>query len=233
MSYFEKAYFVFDDNSQYIVDIIESNDFGTVITPLHVEVFLENIASLKDEIEHVVVSISHENISNFLSIAFVNKFSVGIVPSKKDKYLIKNLFCSSDINENIKVALSTDCKGIDLVKIDSKLMYTQALIGTVPLINKPLKKRRSSFYKRFLHGIKDFFYIHLQRFEIDTQNGRKIITAGSAIIIFNHSRNSIISRIFNFDESMRDGKITIVIISPFSIFEYLKLIFLFFTKKPI
>jgi len=127
MSYFEKAYFVFDDNSQYIVDIIESNDFGTVITPLHVKVFLENIASLKDEIEHVVVSISHENISNFLSIAFVNKFSVGIVPSKKDKYLIKNLFCSSDINENIKVALSTDCKGIDLVKIDSKLMYTQAL----------------------------------------------------------------------------------------------------------
>ncbi len=125
-----------------------------------------------------------------------------------------------------------DCKDIDLVEIDSKLMHSQAVIGTVPLLSKSSRKLRSSFFKVLIYGVKKFFSIELQRFKITTANGREITTAGSAIIIFNHIRDGFVSKMFDFDESIRDGKVTIVIISPFSILEYIKLLMLFFVKKP-
>jgi len=223
MNYFPNAYFIYDENSKELIEKIESNKFDTKITSILIDDFIDDILNIGDEIEHVVISLSKDKIPEFLAIAYRLNLSIGIVPMPSQKEQIKSLHASSDIDENIEIALRDDCKGIDLVKVNDKLIYSQGIVGTVPLISDKGIANKRSFFRDFVYSIRKFFSIELQKFEIETDNGQVVTTAGSAVMVLNHTGNSLISKIFNFNQSIRDGKITIVIVSPFSIFEYAKL----------
>ena len=224
MNYFSDAYFIYNDDSKYLVEEIENNEFGTQVTSIYVDDFIDDIVAVDNNIKHVILSVLQEKAAKFLEIAYKYNLSIGIIPLPSQKEQIKNLYASDDIKENIEIAFRDDCQSIDLVEINGDLVYSQGVIGTVPLVGEKLKKIRSSFFKTFIYSIKKFFSIELQKFEITTHNGQKIITAGSAIVILNHTKNGLISKIFDFNQSMRDNKITMVIISPYSIFEYIKLL---------
>ena len=224
MKYFTKVHFIYDDDSVALVQEMESNEFDTSIVSIYVAEFIDNDSLKYQEIEHLVVSVSQKDINPILSIAHKYNISVGIVPIASRKEQLKNLYCSTKLKENIDIALRDDTKGIDLVEINGELIYSQGIIGTVPLVGDKLKSVRSSFFKTLIYSVKKFFSIELQKFEITTKNGQKITTAGSAIIILNHTKNGFLSKIFKFNQSMRDGKITIIIISPYSVFEYFELL---------
>jgi uncharacterized hydrophobic protein (TIGR00271 family) len=105
------------------------------------------------------------------------------------------------------------------------------VIGTAPLIGDKMKNVRRSFFKTFIYGVKKFFSLKLQKFEITTKNGQKIVTAGIAIVVLNHTSKGFLARHFDIQQSMRDGKITIVIISPASLLDYIQLLTRMFFKK--
>lgn len=220
LNYFSKAYFIYDDDSTFLIEDVESNEFGTKITSIYIEDLVDDFLPVDDDINHMLISVSHENLSKLLTLAYRCDISVGLLPSESQKEEIKAIHASKDFQENIDIALREDSKSIDLIEVNGELVYSQGVIGTVPLIGRNLKKVRLSFFRTLLYAVKKFFSIELQKFEITTQNGQKIVTAGSAIIILSHTKNGLISKIFNFNESIRDGRITIVIISPYSIFEY-------------
>ena len=232
MEYFEKAYFVYDEESAELIDLVVTNSFGTKITAIYIDDFLEQGEDLAKDAEHVVISIHEEYIPEFLVHAYKGNFSVGMLPLPSQKEFIKNIFASSDIEENLDIALQKNTKGVDLLLVNETIVYSQGVIGSVPLITKKFKRTKSSLFKVTLYALKKFFSIELQKFEITTANGKKVVTAGSAIVVLNHTSSNLISKIFNIKQTMRDGQITLVIVSPFSVFEYMKLLSsLLFPKK--
>jgi uncharacterized hydrophobic protein (TIGR00271 family) len=232
LKYVKNAYFVYDDDSYELIEIVQNNRFDVEILPINIEDFIDNIVSIGDDISHVVVSISQKKIPEFLNIAYRCNFSIGILPLPSQKEQIKNIFASNDIDKNLDIALRDDYKLIDLLEVNGKLVYSQGLIGFVPLIGKNFKKSKSSFLRAILYAIKKIFTIELQKFDITTENKKIVTTAGTSIIILNHTSNNLISKVFNIKHSMRSSEVTIVIISPFSILEYIKLLsFIFFVKK--
>lgn len=224
MTYFEKAYFIYDDNSAYLVEEVEKNEFVVAITSMKIEDFIDNIIDIGDEIEHIIVSVSQRRFRELLVIAHRYKISMGILPIATQKEEIKHLYASHKISQNLEIALRKNTKAIDLVEVNGNLIYSQGVLGTVPLMGKGSQTIRHSFIKTIIYSIKKFFSIELQKFEITTKNGQNIITAGSAIVILNHTKSDLIFKMFNFNQSIRDGKITLIIISPYSIFEYIKLL---------
>ena len=232
MQYVKKAHFVYDDDSKELIELLSENEYGVEILPVYIDDFIDYISKIGDEISHAVVSIHFEKIPEFLAIAYRCDFSIGIVPLLTQKEQIKNLALSTKMEENIELALRVDSKRVDLVKMNDDLIYTQGIIGDVPLIGSNMVKIRRSYIKSILYAIKKFFSLRLQKFEITTANGQKISTAATAIIILNHTTKGFISKIFNFEQSMRDAKITLVIISPSSLFDYIQfLTSILFTKK--
>ena len=227
MEYFKEVYFIYDAESEQLITPLVENKFAVKVIPLHIEEFLTNIKSIGEKIEHIVINVAEEKLSEIIIIAYQYKISVGIVPLPHQKEWIKNFYCSSDIEENIDIALRENPKPIDLIQINDTLKYANGVIGTIPLLDKNLRKTSESSKSRFFSEIKRFFSIRLQKFEITTANNKTITTAGSAVVILNNTNTSLLSKVFDFDQSMCDGEITVVIISPFSVFEYLKLISMF------
>jgi len=221
MQYFTQAYFIYSDDSKELIDEIKNNPYNTQITALHIKDFLENFAALSERIKHMIVSIDEE-IPDLLTIAYKHNLSIGFVPLLSYKEQIKNIYGYADIKKNLEIALRDDSQTIDILEINSHFIYAQGAIGTVPLLGENLKNVRNSFVKTFLYAVKKFFSLELQKFEITTDNGQKITTAGSGIVVLNHTKSGFLSRIFNIPQSMRDGKITIVIISPYSVVAYIR-----------
>jgi len=228
MEYFSKAYFIYDEESQELIDFVRSNKFGTKIEAVYIEDFLKYEEDILRGIEHVVISLLESKIPSFLKIACLYDFSIGILPTDSQKEFIKNIYASSDINENLSIALQKNAKTIDLITANGEIVYTQGIIGFVPFIGKHFKQTRTSLLKATLYAIKKFFSIELQKFEITTANGKTVTTAGSAVVILNHTSSIVISKIFNIKHTMHDGEITVVIVSPFSVIEYIKLLTSFF-----
>ena len=231
MTYVEEAHFIYDDDSKELIEKLELNQYGTKITSIHVDIFIDSIGEIFQSIEHIVISLSKSKISELLSIAYMYNCSIGVVPSPLQKKELKHFYLSSDINENIEISLQDEFKPVDLVKVNDELVYSQAIVGSIPFIGNNLKKTKLSIFKSFVHALIRFFSIKLQKFEITTENGQKIVTAGSAIVVLNHTTKDLLAKIFNLEQSMRNGSITLVIVSPHSIFEYMKLIFSIFTHS--
>jgi len=231
MEYFEKASFIYDDESENLIEFVCSNSFGTEIEALHIDKFLALDPQSLNKREHVVISIAERNIHSFLECAVAYSFSIGILPTNEQKEFIKSIYASSDMQKNLDIALQNNPKSVDLIRANGDIVYSQGLVGFVPLIGKKLKQTRSSTFQALLYAVKKFFSIELQKFEITTANGKKVITAGSAIVVLNHTSSILISKIFNIKHSMRDGQITLVIVSPFSVLEYIKLLASFFMPQ--
>ena len=222
MDYIKKAHFIYDENSKELLEVVISNEFGTEIVPIYIDDFIDNIVKIGDTISHAIVSINEDKISEFLAIAYRCDFSIGILPLVSQKDQIKNLYLSSNLKENLDIALRDDYKRIDLVAVDNKLLYEQGVIGIAPLMGRNLVNVRHSFFRSLVYAVKKFFSLKVQKFDITTKNGQKITTAGIALIILNHTTKGFLSKIFNFEQSMRDGKITILIISPSSLLDYIQ-----------
>ena len=224
MEYYSQACFVYNDNAKELIDFVKANRYNTKIDAIHIDEFLKRVDSIHKEIEHVVVSIDESRIVEFLAAAYRYHFSLGILPLPTQKEQIKNIYGTVDIETNLEIALKNNAKTIDLVLVNDQLVYSQAIIGDVPLLGKKLKKTRSSLFRSSLYAIKKFFSIELQKFEISTENGKVVTTAGSGIVILNHTSSSLLSKIFNIKQTMRDGQITLIIVSPVSIFSYIRLL---------
>jgi len=228
MQYFKQVYFIYDKEGEGFVSALVENELDVEVIPLDIDQFIADITHLADKIEHIVLSVDISRFFELVDIAYKYNISIGIIPPPNQKEQLKNFYCGKDIDENIDIALRDNCKFIDLIQINDKLMYTNGVIGAIPLLDKNIRKPvMESFKNRLISKVKRFFSIRLQKFEITTANNKTITTAGSAVVILNNTNTSPISRVFDFDQSMCDGEITVVIISPFSIFEYFKLISMF------
>jgi uncharacterized hydrophobic protein (TIGR00271 family) len=218
LEYFKKAYFIYDESSQYLEEYIKSNEYSTDIISIHIDDFSENIFKINNDCTHAVISISEDMVSRLLVLFRKYSISIGILNSSSQKEALKSL----------EVVLQDNCKSIDLCEINGEISYSQGTLGTVFLIGNNMQKTRHSFLRTFLYAIRKFFTTELQKFEITTHNGHKIVTAGTALILLSSIKNNLISRMYNFEQSARDGNLTLVILSPYSILEYFKLIFSIF-----
>ena len=223
MTYIKQAYFIYDDDSKELIEKLESNQFSTTITSVHVDSFLKSTSEFSD-IEHLVISLCKSKISQLLSIAYKYDLSIAIIPLPSQKQQLRHLYPAASIDTNIEIALQENSSRVDLVKVNDDLVYSQAIIGSIPLIGDTLKKTNLPRFKTFALSLKRIFSIELQKFEITTANGQKVTTAGSAIVILNHTTKGLLAKVFNLEQSMRNGSITLVIISPYSLLEYVKLI---------
>ncbi len=223
MDYFEAAYFIYDDTAKKFIEKVSKNQYGTQIYAYHINQFIADDFMPLPDVQHAVACVSGLHLNKLLQTLYANHFSIGVVPLPGSKEQINNLYATTDFDKNLHDALQSDTKAVDLVEVNGTLMYSQAIIGRIPFFDTAQRVRKS-FFKRLLYGIRSFFSIRLQKFEILTENEKKIVTAGSGIVILNHIHNNRLSKVFDFDTSMRDGQLTAVVVSPFSLITYIRML---------
>jgi len=226
MEYKKQVLFVWDDNGQKYLEELDKNPFGTKVVDCEASLFLTHPENFLPDSEHVVVAAGMTVIKQIIMLIESWDFSLAFLPLESQKKLIRLLDLSSKCEDNIETALSDDAKEIDLIKCNGALVEFKATIGSIPLIGLVSQTGKPwLFFSNLKEGVTQFFKIHLQQFEIETANGKKIKTAASGVFVLEHGRQSILSKMILSEHSRRDGQVMLVLVSPFSVIEYSKFLF--------
>ena len=223
MKYIKKAIFIYNDESAKLIDTVSKNPYGTEIFAYHIKQFLKKAETICKLAEHIVVSLQEKELASVFALIQEYRFTVGFLPLLSQKEQLKNLALSANMEQNLSIALQDNVQYIDLLQVNGSMIYTQAVIGDIPLFIDKMKTNHLSFWQSLHYMIKKVFSLSLQKIEITTYNGQKIVTSAMAVVMFNHTTKNIISKIFGIEESLRNGNVTAVIISPASLSEYFSL----------
>lgn len=219
--YVSAALFVYSDDTKHLIQPLQNNSSGTRITPVAFDALMQTPQVQLEGVDHVVVAGSLDTIKEILMLAIKYHFSIGIIPTAKQKHLIKFYDLPKNPSAAVELALQQDGQTIDLILCNGKIMMFKAAIGRIPFLDTSIN---ASWIRIVTAALKKFIGFRLYAFEFRTAGKQKINTAASGCMILQHSRRSFASRLISHDHSFTDGMVSFVISAPISIIDYIKLL---------
>ena len=178
---------------------------------------------------HFLVTGSLDEIKRLLVIAQQNEVTVGIVPTPKQKELMRTFSLPSKFEDAISLALIPTDKKLDLLYSNGSIVLQEVVIGDAPPLDLFDSTLKGTTYfdriKMFWHTIKKVKHLkHTQMKIIDAkENEIKLSAVGIVGIEYNNA--TFASKLIASQLSANDGKLSIVILSPTSIVQYMGYLF--------
>ncbi|RLA24988.1 MAG: TIGR00341 family protein [Gammaproteobacteria bacterium] len=221
--YVNSALFVYNEKFESLCAELEDNVFATQIHPVTVEALLANPQATLQGVEHVIIAGSITDIKAVFSLAQKYNFSIGLIPDKSQKKLIKSFNLPIEADKVIELAFQERSQAIDLLLCNGNILLFKATIGWLPLLdsNADIDLNKLKF---LIESIKRSFKLKLLRFSFTTAKGQKITTAASGCILIQQQQGSLVSKIIENDSNISDGAVSMVIFSPISIVVYSKIL---------
>ncbi len=219
--YVTSALFVHTEDTTHLIKPLQNNSSGTRITPVAFDALMQTPQEKLEGVAHVVVAGPLDVIKEILRLAMKHQFSIGIIPTKKQKHLIKFYDLPKNPSAAVELALRKDGQTMDLILCNGKIMLFKAAIGRIPFLDTPAK---ASWIQILLNALRKFVSFRLYTFKFGTAGKKEIDTAASGCMILQHFRGSFASRLISHDHSLTDGMASLVISAPISIIEYVKLL---------
>lgn len=218
MTYIQNALFIYDDKESSYFSLVEDNDYACTCKNISLEAFLNDPLSYKLYAQHLLVACESENLHKVLQVAVKHEYSIGFLPSNKQKELIRAYSLSTTLSENLEIALRDEREFIDLIECEEEFFHLKIRLGEIPLIQTMDKE--DGFFTKVKKSFRQFLTLKLFAYDIKTSH-KEIKTAASGLMIANHAHgSSVINALFK-DASMRESKMSMVIVSPFSILQYI------------
>jgi len=219
--YVSSALFVYTDDTKHLIKQLQNNSSGTRITSVAFDALMQTPQNQLEGVDHVVVAGPLDVIKEILRLAMKYQFSIGIIPTKKQKRLIKFYDLPKRPSAAVELALRQDGQIIDLILCNGEIMLFKAAIGRIPFLDTPAK---ASWIQVLLNALRKFVSFKLYTFKFGIAGKKEIDIAASGCMILQHSKGSFASRLISHDHSFTDGMASLVISAPISIIEYVKLL---------
>ena len=231
VEYVDSSLFVYSEAGSIYLDDILANEHGCSISPVSIDELRDNSATLLKDISHVVVAAELSIIKKILQYAIEYGFSVGILPLDSQKVLKRCYKIPGQRQEMISLALSAQPSELDIVYCNDQILLFKGVIGWVPLIDS---QKTTGKFKILVDALKKMHSLHLLPFTISTlgKSQNKTSTAACGCVVLETPELSYASSMIGDDCSSEDSMVSTVVIAPFSIVDYIKLLWLRIFSDP-
>lgn len=221
-------YYIYTKSSEeFVHKVLEYIDSKEMAIEL---VEIDTLESLVlKEGDHLIVTGKVYTLKQVMAYAFEQGVSLGIVPLREQKELIETFALSSTFEESIDRALEPCEKKIDLLYCNDSLVLEEVVIGEVPplesssscMAQETLWERTQSFLSIF----KKVRHLTHTSFTMSTAKDQVLkFSAIGAVGVEYNSRtfaSTLIAKYLKFN----DARLSLVILSPSSILQYMGYIF--------
>ncbi|CAA6818048.1 MAG: Unknown protein [uncultured Sulfurovum sp.] len=179
--------------------------------------------------EHLLVSACVNDIKKVMDFTSKKSLSLGIIPHGTQKELKSTFNLPNTLEKQVDLALTPCDKKLDLLYCNEKLVLQEVVIGEVP----PLDSFSSSMEKlSFWERSKSFFSM-LKRIKLLTHTSFTITTAKEKVLKFSaigavgveYNNRTFAAKLIAKYLKFNDSRLSLVILSPSSILEYMGYIF--------
>ena len=178
---------------------------------------------------HLLVTGTIEHIKAVMQYAHEHNMSMGIVPLSEQKELKHTFLFSSNFEKSVDSALEVSERKIDLLYCNEQLVLQEVVIGEVP----PLDSFSSSTEKEgFVSRVKSFFGLfskikNLKHTAFTVTTGKEKVLKFSAVgaVGIEYNNRTFASKLISKYLMFNDARLTLVLLSPSSILQYMGYIF--------
>lgn len=231
VEYADSSLFVYSEAGKTYLDYLVDNDYGTSISPVSIAELRENSATLLKDIPHVVVAAEIPILKEILHLAVEYGFSIGLLPLDSQRALKRCYAIPHDRADMIDLALRADPSEVDLVFCNETILLFKGVVGWVPLLDNQISAGK---FEIIANAFRKMSSLHLLPFRIAThgKSQNTTSTAACGCIVLETPELSYISGMIADDCSFEDAMVSTVVIAPFSIIDYLKLLWMRIFSDP-
>lgn len=182
-----------------------------------------------DDISHLLVTGCLDEIKPVLSIAQENELSIGIIATPKQKELIRTFSLPTKLEDAIALGLSKTEKNIDLLYANGNMVLQEVVVGDAPPLDQidTLLKSQTYFYRiktfwKTMLRVKDLKHTQMKITDAK-ENEIKLSAIGLVGVEYNNA--TFAAKLISSQLSASDGKLSVVILSPTSIVQYMGYLF--------
>ena len=219
-------YYIYADDKQEFIDECKQYLEGKELVYLPFSKLGELAIATVSQL--IVTGCSHE-LKLLMSIAEQNDIPLGIVPTPEQKELIKTFALAVKAEDAIAQALSVSEKKIDVLYCNGEIVLQEVVVGDAP----PLDRFDSTLNgKSYLDRVKIFWRTmkrvkelkHTQM-KITDAKENEIKLSAVGVVGIEYNNDTFASKIIAPQLSANDGKLSIVILSPRSMVQYMGYLF--------
>ncbi|HFD13821.1 MAG TPA: TIGR00341 family protein, partial [Epsilonproteobacteria bacterium] len=181
------------------------------------------------EVHHLLVTGSVEEIKRVLAIAHQNNLPVGIIPTSKQKELMRTFSLPSKLEDAVELALIPSEKPLDVLYANDTVVLQEVVVGDAPpldvfdtaLGDKTYFDRVKIFW-RTMRKVKTLQHTQMK---ITDANENELKLSAVGVVGLEYHNNTFASKLVSSQLSASDGKLSMVILSPTSIMQYMGYLF--------
>lgn len=215
--YVKDALFVYADDQPSLIQKVEGNPCGCLITSCSLQDALSTPGAHFQDVGHVVVAGSLADIKAVMSLVSEFGFSLGLIPSRSAAALTSCYGLPGDLDSLIDLSLRDDPETMDVIRCNGHIMLLYAAVGRLPLLDARGYKVRLTLA---LKAAFELVGMRLQAMTFKTAGGRTVETAASGCMLVQRHGQSLASRLIARNGSFKAGKISIVVAAPMSVADY-------------
>ena len=178
---------------------------------------------------HLLVTGCVDEIKILLAIAHQNALTVGIIPTPKQKELMRTFALPAKVEDAISLALIATDKKLDLLYCNGTIVLQEVLVGDAPPLDQfesTLKGKnvfdRVKLFWRTMLKVHDLKHTEMK---ITDAKENEIKLSAVGVVGVEYSNATFAAKLVSDGLSASDGKLSIVILSPISVLQYMGYLF--------
>jgi len=197
---------------------------------------LSELVSISHEhFTHYMVCGTTEEIKEVLQFVLMTHKSVGIVPLPEQKELIRTFALPSKLEENLIQAMTPSEEKIDILYSNGEIVLQEVVVGDVPPLDTydTVLKGKGIFrrIKLFFHTLKKVKRLHHRRFTLTDENDKILKLSAVGLVAMEYENATFASKLIASQINAQDGKLSMLILAPVSILQYVGYLYTAFISK--
>jgi len=178
---------------------------------------------------HLLVTGCLDEIKLLLTIAHQAEVTVGIIPTSKQKELMRTFTLPSKLEDAIALALTPTKKKLDVLYANGTMVLQEVVVGDAPPLDQFDSTLKGKTYldriKIFWRTIKKVKTLKHTQMKITDAKENEIKLSAVGVVGIEYNNATFASKLISSHLSATDGKLSIVILAPSSILQYMGYLF--------
>ena len=184
---------------------------------------------------HYVVCGTLGEIKEVVQFVLQEQKSLGIVPLPEQKALMDTFALPSDLEKSIALAVQPSEERIDVLLSEGEAVLQEVVVGDVPPLDRydSLLKGKGLFARMGMlwHTLAKVRRLHHKRFTLTDEEGKSLKLSAVGLVGMEYHNSTFASKLIASQINAGDGKLSLLILSPVSILQYMGYLFNAFIPK--
>jgi len=182
-----------------------------------------------EKVSHLLVTGCVKEIKEVMHMAYSHDITLGIIPTPKQKELIRTLDLPSGVEASVTLALTPAEKKLDLLFCNDTIVLQEVVIGDAPPLDHfdTVLKGKTFFdrIKLFWMTLRKVKQLQHSKIKITDAKENEMELSAVGIVGVEYNNSTFAAKLLSSKLSAQDGKLLLVILSPTSIMQYMGYLF--------